>query len=533
LNGDGVADIVAWTRTSGNPRQPLELKAFSGIDGTPLWHDVPPIRGQPLLDTWFNLPTVADVEGKGDHVILVVRQRQLDSPEAEFRATQRVQTPVELVAVSGRDGRVKWTWPWLNAVGDSLPPLAVDFDGSGRRLVCQVIQEWSSDTLLGHVQLALVDGAGKLRRKIPLSPRRPGYDGTLEVVARWLRKVDLNGDGKEALLVCTDDKLKMLGADLEAKWTWPVPINEQIHVPEKADLVDILPAEGGKSATVVVWAGKSVYGLSAATGRPRWRGEMLDLPPPNSRNDRPDPHPERVLLRDRTGLGLPRLLADESCRLTWPVDEQGRYHPPRGEPVSYATLEEPAPVATRSLPWAPGHDGFSDIVLLVQMIPWTLVWLVVPVLLIRWAMKRNSWRLAFVPAFYQLAMTLSLKVIPMSWLPFNTSESQNWDPHIGMCFLSGVYLIVHGAWMMRRRRLWVLVDASAVYAIAIALGWAQRGPQVANSADLGAVLHIEVPASVMYFYLPSAVLFSAVIVAARMAQTWLRRGERIRFGIPL
>ena len=309
----------------------------------------------------------------------------------------------------------------------------------------------------------------------------------------------------------------MLGADLEAKWTWPLPtkdqtqvpredvrggvvvgvfglpVNYQKHVPGPACLVDILPAEGDNPATIVVWAGRSVYGLSAANGRPRWRGEMLDFPPSNLHNDI-DPHIDRVLLRDRTQ-GLPRLLAGNSCRLTWPADEQGRYQPPRGEPLTYAPLDEPVP--TRPLPWAPGGDQYRGILLVLWMVPWSLVWFVVPVLLIRWAMKRNSWRLAFVPALYQLAMTLSLKVIPMSWLPFNTSESQNWDPHVGICFLSGVFLIVHGAWMIRRRRLWVLVDASAVYAIAIALGWAKRGPQVADAADMGAVLHIEVPASVM------------------------------------
>jgi hypothetical protein len=186
--------------------------------------------------------------------------------------------------------------------------------------------------------------------------------------------LDLNGDGKEALLVYTDDTVKVLGADLEAKWTWPIPIDKQAHVPVKADLVDILPAEGGNPATVVVWAGKSVFGLSAATGRPRWRGEMLDVPSPNSRNDRPDPHPERVLLRDRTGLGLPRLLADESCRLTWPVDEQGRYQPPSGKPTTYPPLADPN--LPRPLPWVRSKSDTSGVPLSVRMVPWSLLWLV-------------------------------------------------------------------------------------------------------------------------------------------------------------
>jgi hypothetical protein len=233
--------------------------------------------------------------------------------------------------------------------------------------------------------------------------------------------------------------------------------------------------------------------------------------------------PERVLMPDRNG--LPRLLAGDGCRLTWPVDQQGHYELPRGEPVAYAPLSEP--VSVRPLPWAPG-GYYRDLPVIAKFIPWTLLWLVVPVLLIRRAMKRNSWRLAFVPAFYQLGMTAALNAIPFSWFPFSGMNWPEWDPHVGICFLTAAFLVVHVVWMIRHR-LWALVDASAIYAIAIAIGWSQR-LESHNADRYYSAFHVPIPASLFYLLVVISGGFPLIALAI-FVFSWLRRRQWIRLSL--
>jgi hypothetical protein len=216
-------------------------------------------------------------------------------------------------------------------------------------------------------------------------------------------------------------------------------------------------------------------------------------------------------------------LIGDSLRLSWPTDEQGRYQAPSGEPIKYDPI--PDPVSLRPLPWA----GSESVLIVVKMVPWTFLWLVVPALLIRRAMKLNSWRLAFVPAFYQLGMTLALKFIPLDWMPFNRGEWVQWDPHVGVCLLIGLFLVVHAAWMLRRR-LWALIDASAIYAIAIALGWSQRVDPSDLQQHSYAFFHISIPESLSY--LTGTISFGLPLIAtAYFIVRWLRRGQWVRLGL--
>ena len=108
----------------------------------------------------------------------------------------------------------------------------------------------------------------------------------------------------------------------------------------------------------------------------------------------------------------------------------------------------------------------------------TLPWLVVPVLLMRWAMRRNSWQLAFIPAFYQLAMAAVANLIPpdafgpLVYLGSYNSNTERveFDPRIGVALVSAGMLLVNAVWRLRRR-LWVMYDATAIYAIAVAVAW--------------------------------------------------------------
>jgi serine/threonine protein kinase len=505
LNGDGVADVVAWVNPAGGkPGAPCELRAFSGVDGAPLWTDAPPIIGPASgAANFLDPPAVGDLDGKGVPDVLFIRQQPWDAALQSYR--------YELVAIGGRDGRVKWTWSWVNDTSwEVLPSLLVDFEGAGRRSVCLYIAEVTKTNQgsLHEPGVVILDGAGKVRRRVEF---RPGpltsvgyYSGR-----SWWRAADLNGDGKEKLLFYDGGKLQALeGERLESLWKWPVPEGP-------ATLLDVLPAGKTFPATIAVWAGKSVYGLSGVSGRPRWRGEMPYTATNPSYGQR-----ETVLMPDSNALGLPRLLAGDGCRLTWLVDDQVRYLPPRGQPTVYAPLSDP--VSLRPLPWAPGgyDNRFGEI---LGAVPWTLLWFVVPVLLIRWAFKRNSWRLAFVPALYQLALTLALR-FPFARGPWG------WDPRPGICCLSAAFLIVHAAWMIRRR-LWALVDASAIYAISIAIGWSQRetGPV---DEQLGYAWYYARPVSHVILDTFGVVAGGLpVIAAAVFIVLWLRRRQWVRLSV--
>ena len=325
----------------------------------------------------------------------------------------------------------------------------------------------------------------------------------------WWRCGDFRGDGKQELLFFDEGALQALGGEsVEPLWKWRLPA-------EDAMLLEVLPAGKTLPATIAVWAGKSVYGLSGSTGRPQWRGEMPTGAPAQFVSQ-----PDRILIRDSNSHRLPRLLAADGCRLTWPTDDAGRYRPPRGEPIAYAPVAEP--VSLRPLPWVPG-GLYRDASFNFGAIPWTLFWVVVPAVLIRFAFRRNSWRLAFVPALYQLATVWSLKFIPFEWTPFDRGPWSS-DPYVGICFLSALFLIVHVAWMIRRR-LWAIVDASAIYAIAIAIGWSQRETNP-GTEQYGYAFHFPAP-------IPAAILDMLAVIAAGLptiaamffAASWLRRRQ--------
>ena len=72
-----------------------------------------------------------------------------------------------------------------------------------------------------------------------------------------LINVDLDGNGRDELLVHSAGRLCALRPDLTELWSWP----------SREAIREILPAAPGQPATVVL--GSSLC-LDGATGRPRW-----------------------------------------------------------------------------------------------------------------------------------------------------------------------------------------------------------------------------------------------------------------------
>jgi serine/threonine protein kinase len=497
LDGDGIADIVAWAPPADKAATAWELKAFSGADGKSLWGDAPPVAG-PAANGPPELPVVGDLDKSGAPAILFVRQKQYDAK------LQGISS--ELVAVEGRSGRVQWTWPWVNSGPVFLPPLLIDFDGSGRHSVCLLITEVTINgtATIFRPLILILDGAGKVRRRVEFKGEsNPGiaqfWNGRT-----WWRTVAV-GHGKEGLLFYDSDAIQALGGKrVESLWKWRLP-------DDIARVLEVLPANKTIPATIALWSGKSIYGISSESGQTRWRGEMPTPPPIQQIGT-----PERVLLEDRNGAGLPRLLTSDGCRLTWPVDADGRYKPPSGNPKDYDAV--PDPISLRPLPWT---FATGDVPKLLQIIVWTLLWFVVPFALLRWAMKRRSWRLAFLPPLYQIANVWILKIIPADWnLSIGPSPFQKLDPHVGIAMVSGVLLLVHFIWASRRR-LWAIVDASALYVVAIAMAWSQRGADVTDNL-------LQTNTSGMFLLL---VIGVPTIAAVALPAIWIWRGRWGRLGL--
>ena len=482
LNGDGIADIVAWAPPTDPNATAWQLKAFSGADGTPLWPDAAPIYGPStqLSNGFLELPAVGDLDGKGAADVVFVRQRPYD-PKAQGQ-------PSEIVAVEGRTGRVKWTWPWVNSGEVILPTLLVDFDGSAGHSVCLYVNDVAvrKQAVTYQAFIVILDGQGKLRRRVAFN-----NGGSVTANAAqfwsglsWWHKLAVANDGKEALLVYdsssgsavspsparSGDKKTLLlregnalqalgGERLEPLWHWHVP-------DELAKVVEVAAADKTGPATIAVCGAENRFTESppqtvkrGGAARCRHRRRItIGLPT------------ERVVLQDRNGPALPRLLTGDGCRLAWPVDAEGRFQPPPGKPMQYAPL--PELVLTRPLPWVHNHPIFEGL----KAGLWSLLWLVVPLLLIRRSIRRHSWRLALVPALYQIATVWSLKIIPSDWFPaFVPMDFRTSYAYVIVAVFSGIFLLVHVTWGWRRR-LWAIVDASVFYGVAIALAWTQRNP---------------------------------------------------------
>ncbi len=245
LNGDGTGDVVAWI-LSDSSEKPHAVRVFSGSDGSTIWTSA-------ALDPDYVLwprPAVGDLDGDG-HAEVIVSHSRYDNQKGGYQCT--------LTVLDGRDGKPKWSHSWLGYL-DFLPPLLVDFDGTGRRSVCVGLNEDSTD------QLVIFDADGTVLRRRPLDVR-----GNLSALLQLWRHADLDGDGREELLFADQGKLwAARGAKDDPLWTWDLPEG-------KATIIELsgpgqAPRSGGdRSVTPVVWAGNSVYGLSGSDGRVIWR----------------------------------------------------------------------------------------------------------------------------------------------------------------------------------------------------------------------------------------------------------------------
>lgn len=445
LDGDGTRDVVVAAIPTPTT---CELRAFSGRDGTLLWRRSLAERSdcKHLLRT-LPVPVGGDLDGDGHPEILVLDYR-LGPGQMADRST-------DLVVLDGRNGQTRWTWRGVYDAEGAMPdqvafglatrprPLPVNLQGDGRRAVC--LWNWTARAAY------LFDGAGRLVDELKLPPQ--------PTAAFHILAHDLDGSGVEALLVADKGSLRASrGGWRELLWEWQA---EDGYDPA----ITFAPHRQREPATLVVRAAQSLIGLDGASGRLQWRhqgpGDVAGVLFASN-----DPVPPRVVVH----------LPDPAtvCRLALPTDAAGRYQ--ALSPLS-GTLPAPpeAPRFLRPLPWsllAPLPDP-PLLYLACSAAALAAILVVAPVLLLRRAWRRRSWRTGLLAILWW--------VLVVGFLVAN-SPSSFLAQHLGHCALlalGGLPLLafladlVRSAWRGTWRRLVELLGLSLVLALMLGWGWAR------------------------------------------------------------
>jgi len=357
---DAILDVILEsTRVTGKPDVVRsELRAISLRDGKTRWSY--PIRSRSADAILFQ---VGDLDGDGRAEVVLI-----DEP------SQKDQAAFELAVLDGRDGSTRWTWRGSDLDQRNLqpPPLRlVDFQGKGQREVCLNV-----GLANGRRRVVILDAKGRelVRRELG-----PGGSSTLE-------SADLDGDGREELLLQYDGKLRACRDDFGELWSWP----------SRELIREILPARGGQSATVVI---NPMVGLDGATGRPRWAG-----------------HSALAVLVPSVAPSLPRLLtgsADTTIyREALPTTPEGAFQQARGT-LAKAHLARDDPRWERSLPWA---DLSSERIpyLFLSMGGLALVNLIIPLVILRLATRKRIWGVRLLLA---LPVVVAIPAAAYRWWP--------------------------------------------------------------------------------------------------------------------
>ncbi|MFN0056586.1 MAG: serine/threonine-protein kinase [Planctomycetales bacterium] len=387
LNGDGVLDLVLWT-PAVKPIPGLawaELSALSGKDGVRLWSALGPEKDQETTLLW-PVPAVDDLDGDGLPEVVVLRRLGYILERGHES---------ELSVLDGRTGELHGQFTW---VGDheALPPLLVDFKGDGRRSICLGIAEEQN-----HVRKTSVVVLNAAAKEVRRESMALDSASSLGVFTSLWRKFDLDGDGLEELLYPHDGQLIAADGAGRVVWSWAL-------LPEYPEIVTIVPGNrAGVPATVVVWAGRAVTGLSGSDGRPNWSSDVPIAPVQGSSST-----PFVGLARGNSAAGLPVVVFNGENflehlhttigRQALPVDRRGQYTSVPVAPLTFQPIPELETPGIK-LPWVVSESNLLVYLLVSVGVPsgaLTVFSAIIPWWLALTAYRRRSCRLSIVLLTY-------------------------------------------------------------------------------------------------------------------------------------
>ena len=403
LDGDTVRDLV-FCKALPVPGDPqgfaLELHAWSGRDGRPLWN-------RPLTQTvnsyWavhqIPAPAVGDLDGDGRPEVVII-DREYKVPRQGMGFSPAV---ARVLALEGRTGAPKWpAWEAPDEDGSltdpSPTPLLADLDGDGRRSIVAAFHRQQGD------EVVILDARGRVRQRRAF----PGPSGSTARIALLAGDLDGARGDELAFTAMIDGRARVLatrGGVERDLWVWTPPSRPQIVTsyypqgrPERRELrewspalapvAEIRRAGGGCGPTVVAGIpGEAVFGLDGATGKPAWRGRWPDDPNPGTSG--PTGYASALLATGDPGGGplvVGRLADSTCCRPSLPIPPGAGRPPGRPAPGGPRPGD---PRLLRPLPWVqPLKIGGGPAVLMPPAV--ALVVLLVPGLLLRRSLRRRS-----------------------------------------------------------------------------------------------------------------------------------------------
>ena len=312
LDGDGRLEMVLRLKTNPSAPTPFEFRVLTLATGETRWSH--PINPGAVGTATF---VAGDLDGDGSGEVVVCEQPLV------------LAEPVtELTARDGASGRARWVWrsPAVREVSDQKPKLCLaDFEGHGRREVCV-----SFAVAPNRRRLEILDSNGRSRVGRDLN----------STDLPTLINVDLDGNGRDELLVHSAGRLCALRPDLSELWSWP----------SRDSIREVLRAATGQPATVVLGSSQC---LDGGTGRPRW---LIG--------------PGRSILSATDGKSSPRVLTGPDgttvCHAATPASAEGTYSPALGVPARPA-MPGDDPRWQRPLPWVGPVEPYEHPLVLLAL----------------------------------------------------------------------------------------------------------------------------------------------------------------------
>jgi hypothetical protein len=309
---------------------------------------------------------VGDLDGDRCAEVVVVEPSEPNVPE-----------PVKVGVLDGRTGAERWCW---RGGGDldranqtrTFGFALADLRGKGAKTACLNAGVPGNY----HQRLVLLDAEGQEQGQTDLGRTPPNLDAG-----------DIDGDGRDEILIHKGGQLTCFDGDLNVRWSRP-----------DANVRRILPGRHGKPGTVVV---DPTLGLDGATGRPRWsalRSEATAF----------DEGRRGELTRFMSGSAQAMV-----CRLVVPTDATGI-----ASLTKIVAVERTNTVDARwqrPLPWTKdgtyhGHSlvfGVGAVLALINV--------VIPLTILRRATRRRFWSMGLV-----LALPAASAVVLTSFVVFRT-----------------------------------------------------------------------------------------------------------------